>query len=249
MKSGKAFSRFNPLRLRPIPLMVAAIGVSAAMQALAADPVTEAMTRAYAPYRVALFRTNSGAQAESQQAIADAQQALGQVVTRYGKQPAAPYDRDASFAASLAKVAAVYEKAAGETRANQLPHAHETLEEARDLLAELRRRNQVIVYSDHMNASHAQMELVLKEGPGLLSGSGMIDLAGKAGALDYLARHLQSEAPADLAADGEFKLAAAAVTKSVADLNTALQRQDAAAIKEALGKLKGPYSRMFLKFG
>ena len=39
-----------------------------------ADPVTDAMQIAYAPYRNALFRTNSNAQAESQHAIEQAQQ-------------------------------------------------------------------------------------------------------------------------------------------------------------------------------
>ena len=55
----------------------------------------------------------------------------------------------------------VYAKALAEVGANQLSRAHEMLEEARDIMADLRRRNQVITCSDHMNACHAEMEHVL----------------------------------------------------------------------------------------
>ena len=40
-----------------------------------------------------------------------------------------------------------------------------------------------------------------------------------------------------------------AVEASVAALRSAVLAGDAAAVREALGKLKGPYSRMFLKYG
>jgi hypothetical protein len=40
-----------------------------------------------------------------------------------------------------------------------------------------------------------------------------------------------------------------AVETSVAALRAATLGQDAAAVRAAIGKLKGPYSRLFLKFG
>lgn len=226
------------------------LALFASASAFAADPVTDAMTRAYAPYRVALFRTNSKAQDESRQAIEQAQKAWSELIAQFGQKPPAPYDRDTAFAASLSKVSAVYAKAATEIANNQLAPAHETLEEARDLMADLRRRNNVIVFSDHMNAYHEEMEHLLNDGEKLLAKSGgMVELTAKAGTLAYLAGKLTREAPADLTQNDEFKTAAKAVEKSVADLMAALIRQDAAAVKEAIGKVKGPYSRMFLKFG
>ena len=151
---------------------------------------------------------------------------------------------------TLTKVGQVYERAASQVAAGQLPEAHETLEEVRDLLADLRRRNGVIVYSDHMNAYHAEMEHVLEGGAKLLGESrGLLELIARAGVLDYLAARLRSEAPPALAADPEFAPAVLAVEASVKALRQALMAQDAAAAREALGKLKGPYSRLFLRFG
>lgn len=218
--------------------------------AQAADPVTEAMTAAYAPYRAALFRTNSKAQAESVQAIAQAQQAWQALIDRYAAQPPIPYDRDADFAASLQAVRQVYAQAAGEIAQGQLAQAHETLEQARDLMAELRRRNGVIVYSDHMNAYHLEMERLLEQEQSLTgSPQALLQLLKRVGVLEYLAGRLRSEAPKSLMGQPEFMEALQALESSVAMLHRAAIRQDAPAVREALGRLKGPYSRMFLKFG
>ena len=216
----------------------------------AADVVTDAMQAAYVPYRAALFRTNSKAQAESEQAIAQARAQWQALSERHAARPPAPYDRDPGFAATLKQVDDVYAKAQAQIADRRLPDAHVTLEEARDLMADLRRRNGVIVFSDHMNAYHEEMEWVLNEGAGILAQpGGMLALAGRAGVLDYLGKRLRSEAPAALAGDAEFGRLVDAVQGSVAALRGAIARQDEAAVREALGKLKPPYSRLFLKFG
>ena len=227
-----------------------AIGSLAALPAPAADAVTDAIQSAYVPYRAALFRTNSKAQLESEQAIAQAQQAWKSISERFAAKPPPPYDRDPQFADSLARVAAVYERSAQQIRDKQLPQAHETLEQARDLVAELRRRNDVVVFSDHMNAYHAEMEHLLEPASAALAAPhDWMALMGRVGVLDYLARRLRSEAPAALLRDADFTPLLAAVEASVASLRAAALSQDAAAVRAAIGKLKGPYSRMFLKYG
>ena len=227
-------------------LSLALIGTTAR----AADPLTDAMQQAYAPYRAALFRTNSGAQAESAAAVAKAREAWQALDARFAAQPPAPYDRDPALKDSLAAVGKVYERAAAQVDAKQLPEAHETLEAARDLMAELRRRNGVVVYSDHMNAYHAQMEHVLESGPKLLAApDGLLPLAGEAGALGYLAQRLSTEAPSTQRANAEFGPLLQGVLDAVARLQEALRAQDREAAKAALGQLKKPYSQLFLKFG
>lgn len=222
----------------------------AALPALAADPVTDAMQAAYVPYRAALFRTNSKAQAESEQAVAQAQQAWQSLTTRFAAKPPPPYERDAQFAASLAQVAAVYERAAQQVRDKQLGEAHETLEQVRELMAGLRQRNDVVVYSDTMNAYHAEMEHVLQQGPQeMTAAQGPMLLMARVGTLDYLVRRLRTQAPASLLRDAEFMPLLQGVEASVAGLRTAVLSQDAGAVRDAIGKLKGPYSRLFLKFG
>lgn len=216
----------------------------------AADPVTDAMQKAYAPYRAALFKTNSNSQSDAQQAIDQARKAWGDIVKQFSSKAPAPYDRDSAFTSSLADVSKVYDKAATEIGKGQLTEAHETLEEARDVMADMRARNNVIVYSDYMNAYHAQMEHVLIEGPKILDGAnGLLELTAQTGALEMLANKLASEASAELRGNEEFKTSLAAVQKSVTDLKAALFSQDKAKVKEALGKIKVPYSKMFIKFG
>lgn len=237
-------------RKLPIRIGLGVAAVLAALQVQAADPVTDAMQAAYVPYRAALFRTNSKAQLESEQAIAQAQQAWKALSERFGAKPPAPYDKDAQFASTLAQVSALYERAAKEARANQLPEAHETLEQVRDLVAELRKRNEVVVYSDAMNAYHAEMEHILTDGTKTLAApQGQMLLMGQVGALEYLARRLRADAPAALMRDAEFGTHLQAVEASVAQLRQAVLGGDAAAVREAISKLKGPYSRMFLKYG
>ena len=236
--------------MRVLASLLFALGSLAALPALAADPVTDAMQAAYAPYRAALFRTNSKAQLESEQAIAQAQQAWKAISERFAGTPPAPYDRDTEFAKSLAQVAAVYQRAAQQVSDRRLAEAHETLEQVRDLIAGLRRRNDVVVFSDHMNAYHAEMEHVLGQGPQAVGSSrDLMLLMGRVGTLDYLARRLRTEAPAALSREPEFPPLLDAVEASVAALRTAVLSQDGAAVRAAIDKLKGPYSRMFLKFG
>lgn len=240
-----------PIRSFCRPQSIAlALGLFAGAAALAGDPVTDAVQRAYGPYRAVLFKTNTGSQPESQLAMAQAQAAWAQIVSQFGAKPPAPYDRDPGFAAALAEVTKVYAKAGDEIAQNKLTEAHETLEHARDVLAELRRRNQVIVFSDHMNAYHAEMEHVLIDGPKLLDQpQGMLKLTAQAGVLEYLSRRLATEAPSELAGNEEFAALVKTVGQSVAGLKAALLAQDAAAVKAAIGKIKGPYSKLFLKFG
>lgn len=231
-------------------LALAAAASAMATPAMAADAVTDALQKAYVPYRTALFRTNSKAQLESEQAIAQARLELRQVQERFASKPPAPYDRDPAFDKTLQEVAAVLAQSETQIRDRQLVHAHETLEAVRDLLSGLRQRNGVVVFSDHMNAYHEQMETLLGSGAKLLDApQGWQKLAAHTGTLQYLAARLRSQAPAALADDTEFKTGVQAVEASVNALTQAVFGQDAAAARDALGKLKGPYSRLFQKFG
>jgi hypothetical protein len=218
--------------------------------AQAADALTDAMQSAYTPYRAALFKTNAKAQADSEQAIADARAQWRALSQRYAASAPVPYDRDAEFAATLKKVDEVLARAEAQIRAGDLATGHETLEAVRDLLGELRRRNGVVVYSDHMNAYHAEMERLLVDAPAQLSQpGGMLAVAGQAAVLDYLARRLKQEAPPDLVRNADFGGLVDAVLSSVTQLRAAIARQDAAAVRDAVGKVKGPYSRLFVRFG
>lgn len=233
-----------------LSLLAFASASALSFTAWAADPVTDAIQKAYAPYRAALFKTNAGQAGESAEALKQAQAAWAQVAQVVKSQPTVPYANDALMAKTLTGVDGYYATAVQQVAAGKLPDAHETLEAVRDLLSELRRQNQVIVYSDHMNAYHAEMEHLLDEGPKWLkAGDGMSRIASQAGVLAYLAGKLASEAPAAATASAEFKELLGAVTRSVEALNAAVASGDKAQIEKAIGQVKAPYSKLFIKFG
>ena len=228
-----------------------AFGLSVcSLSAMAADPLTDAMEKAYVPYRTALFQTNSKAQAESAQAITLAQRLWQDIRSYQLSKPPHPYQQDNQLMATAERIAKVYDKAAQEAAAGKLPEAHETLEEARDLMADIRQRNGVVVFSDHMNAYHSEMEHVLNDGPKWLGESnGMFELTSRSGVLEYLSQRLETQAPASLRSNTEFKQLLQAVHKSVEGLRAAVRSSDKAAIQKAISGLKGPYSKLFKQFG
>ncbi len=229
--------------------LLGALASALASPAWPADAFTDAMTSAYAPYRAALFATNGKSKAEAELALTKAREAWTTLTRRFASPPA-PYDRDPHLAGTLAKVDSVYLQAAAEVRDEKLAQAHETLEAVRELLAELRRRNDVIVFSDHMNAYHARIELVLQDGRQLpATASEWMTWMGRVGALDYLAARLRADAPAKLLADADFETQLQAVEASVTNLRAAALARDGAALRDAIAGLKRPYSRLFLKYG
>lgn len=218
--------------------------------AWSADALTEDVQQAYAPYRVALFRTNGGSAAEARVALDEARKAWQAVQARYATQAPSPYDRDPRRAETLSEVADIYARAARQVEEAQLAEAHETLEAVRDRLADLRHRNGTVTFSDAMNAYHAQMERLLKEAPAQLEvADRRMDLVAQTGVLAYLAARLSAEASESLRRTPEFAAQLKAVEESVTRLQSALHAGRVEAAREALGRLKKPYSQLFLKFG
>ena len=218
--------------------------------AMAADALTEAVQNSYPPYRAALFKTSSKSQAESRESLRQARDAWARVVVPLGAKPPAPYDRDMQLATTIAAVDKAYTQAAAEIEQDKLEQAHETLEEVRGLLAEMRKRNNVVVFSDHMNAYHSAMEHVLKDGSKMLAEpNGVLQLMASVGVLDYLARRLGSDSPPVLSSNAEFLDLTKAVAASVDALKGALLAGNMEGVKTSLGALKKSYARLFIKFG
>jgi len=235
--------------MRGSALMAALISLGS-FSVQAADTVTQAIQEAYVPYRVALLKTSSGSVQEARQALAKAAGQWNGLQSQLGGQISAPYAGDVDFGADIERVGLVYKEAGERLSANDKAGAHEALERIRDILSGMRQRNDVVVFSDHMNAYHAKMEQVLFEGPKLLEKpAGLFSLTLMAGALDFLAQRLSEGAPSPLHDDEEFRVLVGALQASVSALKTALATQNADLVRDALAGLKLPYARLFVKFG
>ena len=229
-------------------LAAVAIAVSALAQpALAADHFTDVLQDVYGSYRTALFQTNQPSAEEAVRAVAQARTTWDMRVLPAAMRVGPPYDRDAQLPDSLSRISGLYARAESEARKPDLAAAHETLEAIRDELAAIRQRNQVVVFSDHMNAYHSEMERMIELAANERTAPSL--LIEEAGVLVYLARQLQERAPANLRAEAEFQRLLTAVQQSVGLVHQAAMAGDMGRLRHQATQLKGPYSRLFVKYG
>jgi hypothetical protein len=215
-----------------------------------AGPVSDfetAMRGAYADYRGALFQTNANQPEAAVQAVDAFKQKWAALASANTIAPP-QYADDPAYAVTLAKVASITDKAAGEVAAGKLTEAHATLEAIRFEVGGLHERNGIVGFSDRMNAYHAKMEDVLAKDYSGFDAAGLGALREDAAVLAFLAADIKAHPPTE-AADPAYGKLLDGMTDSVTALANAAHTGDAAAAKTALGNLKVPYSKLFLKFG
>ncbi len=201
---------------------------------------------AYGAYRTALFQTNANDQKGTLDALAAAQVGWTKVVASYRNSPPPAYATDTRFGADLDKVSDLLRRAQSEAAAGTLPAAHETLEGVRDILGELRRRNGVIVFSDHINTYHAEMEHIIG---GEIPADNKPRLTEQTGILVYLDKKMRENASQALQDDAKFRQLSAANTSAIEKLRSALAAGNPVEIKAAIEGLKPAYAKLFLAFG
>ena len=206
------------------------------------------MRAAYADYRDALFLTNANKPTEAAASIAKFKEEWGALAADNAAPPP-QYADDPGYAETLRKVAKIAELAATQAASGKLTEAHGTLEEIRDQIGQLHERNGLIAFSDRMNAYHAAMERVLEKNNADVSPAALTQLLEDTAILFYLATDLVAHPPTEAGSDETFKTAVLAVIASVQAVQNAARAGDAAAAKQAVGGLKVPYSKLFLRFG
>ena len=237
--------------MKPFSQLIGAAALSLAFMGSAnAGPVSDfevAMRGTYADYRTALFQTNANQPEAAVQAV-DAFKQKWSALSEANTIAPPQYADDPAYAETLAKVASIADKAATEVAAGELPKAHETLEAIRFEVGGLHERNGIVGFSDRMNAYHAKMEDVLGKDYSGFDAAGLGALREDAAVLAFLAADIKAHPPAE-AADPAYGKLLDGMTNSVTALANAARAGDAAAAKTALGNLKVPYSKLFLKFG
>ncbi len=203
---------------------------------------------AYGDYRSALFFTNANKPEAAVKAVDGFRQKWKLLAADKAGAPP-QYTDDPEYKATLAKVGAIADTAADEVAAGKLPQAHTTLEAIRDEIGSLHERNGIITFSDRMNTYHAEMEHVLGKDYGTFDAAALAELREDAAVLAYLADDVASHPPADAAGNPDFITLLEPFQLSVVAVQQAARSGDAAAAKKAIGGLKGPYSKLFLKFG
>jgi hypothetical protein len=207
------------------------------------------LRQAYGHYRTALFTTNSGKPRESAEAVAGFASQWQVLSEKWGISPPPQYVDDAKWPETLAVVRETVAKAGAEVEAGQLPAAHATLEQVRDAIGELHERNGIELFSDRMNAYHAEMEKALGIDLDAADAAKLDHVHEVAAVLTYLAADMLQHPPADARGAPEFEALAKAVTASVVHYAEAARARNVEGIRAATGALKPAYARLFLKFG
>jgi hypothetical protein len=203
---------------------------------------------AYGQYRTALFQSNQGNADATAKALQSLSSSWASLEATWGTTPPPQYADDPGYSETLAEVQAVIAQATQEVAGGDLGKVHVTLEGLRADVAALHDRNGIISFSDRMNAYHAQMEDVIGLDLAAQPDGGLAALAEGAAVLAYLVADIVAH-PAPEASDPAYGSALDAVSRSVDALQSAVHAGDAAAAKAAVGGLKVPYSKFFVKFG
>ncbi len=203
----------------------------------------------YSAYRTALFGTNAGKQDVSADSAAKLQDQLHMMIVSFGETPPPQYEDDPMWLETMTKAAATVETAQAQITEGTLTEAHETLEAVRDLFGELHRRNGVQTFSDRMNAYHAEMEDLLAMDVSALDTAGVAKIRDHAAVLNYLAKDLLDNPSTEAEGSDDYSVLSKAFAGSVAALVEAARAGDPEQVKAAVGGLKVPYSKLFLKFG
>jgi hypothetical protein len=206
---------------------------------------------AYAKYRAALFQTNKNDREASLKATAQFLQQWDAIVQQYAASPPEIFAADSAWKATLEKISEIAVKGKTEIEAGALVEAHETLEAIRDEFTELRRRNHVVVFSDHVNTYHEVMEHLLLAGdsPEKLDAAALNSIREQLGVLEFLAEQIKVNAPQEYRSNEAYQKLENGLFASIKFLRVALDNNVTEEIVKAIQNLKPPYSKLFLNFG
>jgi len=212
---------------------------------------TQDLTAAYANYRTALFQTNKNDQEKSLKSTTAFHEQWQALMTQYADAPPEVFAADPQWKSSLETIEQTVVASLEEIKAGQIAEAHETLEAVRDELGDVRRRNSVIMFSDHINTYHEVMEHVMEWGAAsqTLDAKAMLFAREQLSVLDFLAENIRQNTPQTYADNEKFQQLTKGLFASLAALREALDSNESEAILQAIKNLKAPYAKLFVNFG
>jgi hypothetical protein len=210
-----------------------------------------AVEQAYAAYRKALFQTNMKDAEKSAKANEMFITRWSSIIETYKEQPPEVFSADPKWADTLSSIEEIASTSAGQIKDGELAEAHETLEAIRDELSDLRKRNSVVVFSDHINNYHEVMEGLLVGGynPDKMNEAAVVEIRNQLAVLNYLAETIKENAPDRYRSDATYEKLEKGLFASLDGLYNALESNDPKAVSKAVKMLKPAYAKLFLNFG
>ncbi len=212
----------------------------------------EAQADAYAHYREAAFYTRTGNITVAALALDEFIVKWSALVDRFAGSPPREYAGDEQWNAVLNEILERSRSGLEALDAGDAEAAAESINPVRDMLGELRRRNGVVTYSDHVDALTAAMDVMagyrgeIRE----LDDPADVEKIGKqADVVEALFEKLEREAPPQVADDPEFKRMISGATESMERLRQGLKTGNARLFRIGAGELRSYERIMFLRYG
>jgi len=211
-----------------------------------------AVADAYNHYRQAVFflRTkNPGVAALEISIMADKWQALAE---RHAGSPPDAYDGDAEFPGTMQSVAEQLAKAAAAAEAMEAETAAEAMKPVRTMIAELRRRNGIVTFSDCVDAINASMDRLwpYRRNPPDFEDAEAVDaLRQELGISLYLYKKCYAEAPKAYRTDPEFQRLFENGIDSFTRIWKPVRDKNAIGVINFLRELRSLDKMIFLRFG
>ena len=200
-----------------------------------------------APYRAALIATKSPEPGAAVEALGELDVALWAIVR--GQAAAdGPYGRDPQFRGDLERMVGIAAIAGAEYQADLAAASHATLEEFREVLAELRERNGVVHLSDRITHFHSAMEAFVGVAQGAataMTPEQLTEARRRFGAMRDAWAGVRAVEPTD----GQWDLLAARLETQFGATEAALGAGNAAAVAAAAPRIKQRYMALFKEFG
>lgn len=172
-----------------------------------ADEFHAGVADAYGHYREAFFylrRENPMTAAFELEAFGDKWRAIE---GRFAAAPPVPYAGDAAWAKTLSEVGATAKAALDQAAEGEAAAAYETLKPIRGRLADLRRRNNVVLFRDHVEGAGAAFQSLFhfrRNPPDFSDAATVATLRQRLDAAIKAYENCRDKAPPEIAAQAQF---------------------------------------------
>lgn len=238
-----------------VPLVVLGIliGLSPG-RAIGSEPqgFNAAVADAYASYRQTLFYLRTGNAMVAGIELDELAAKWKTVIKRFGGTPPAPYAGDTAWNGTLAQIQTHVDQALAALDTGDARACAEALAPVRGILSDLRRRNGVVVFSDHIDELSAALDVLAnyrREVTDLGDNAAAEPVRRQAAVVEYLFNKLRERAPAAIARQEEFRRALEGVEESMARLWQSFESRDIRLYRIAIGELHAHERLLYLRFG
>jgi hypothetical protein len=223
-------------------------------QGLASDlgAFNDAFADAWAHYRQAVFYGRSGNVGVAALELDDFVAKWSVLAARFGDNPPDAFAEDLSWKSTLDSIGAIARQGLGQLDGGDVEGANKTLAPVRGIVGDLRRRNSVRVYSDHVDELSAAMDILAvyrREVKELGEPDARARVTKQAAIVAYLFDKCDARAPTAVRVDPEFRRLIDGARESMSKLWLSLGTGDIRLYRVGIGELRSYERILFLRFG